>query len=81
MDSIPLNSNTITEVKQQDEGTTVPETPVLVGDEGYMSDEFMEESAHCVDFLKPDGMPATPLLRPVPPSVEYALPMDDDFML
>lgn len=83
MDSIPLsNDNDImTDIKQQDEAATVPETPVLVGDEGYSSDEFTEEFPHCVDYIKPNGMPATPFLRPVPPSVEYALPLDDNFML
>lgn len=81
MDSIPLKDNTTDTVGEQDEETTVPETPLLAGDDGYMSDDSTEEFPPCADYIKPDGMPATPQLRPVPPAPKYALPMDDDFML
>ena len=89
MNSIPLNNNNnnddddnnnTSETKQEDENTSVPETPLLAGDEEFLSDGSTEE-APLTDYIKPDGMPATPMLRPIAPSPEYALPLDDAFYL
>ena len=91
MDSIPLNNNNngnnnddnnnMSETKQENENTSVPETPLLVGDEELLSDGSTEEEVPITDYIKPDGMPATPMLRPIAPAPEYALPLDDDFFL
>jgi len=51
----------------------IPDSPSAMSD--------YEDIPHTPEKVDADGIPMSPVLKPIPPCHEFLLPMDDDFVL